>query len=226
MARRKQNLHPAPAVPRWEKGRNRYRLHAKCSELQFLRVVASFVDRQPVDVAVSRSGLSRKTVRGMYLDFRDRLTKADFNRWHPLFQSLPTQALDDVAAYGFGAIAVMHECAANPTCRRNYLLGNRKQRECRNCPLDKWFAEPMAQETRELVDQVWAFYRYLGISEGRDRSLQTFARQLIHLEILNLAATHSRRYPDGQFIIKDDHYLSCGTLMSFLLYDIVAEPSR
>ena len=211
-------------VPRWEKGKNAYRHHAKCTERQFLWVVVSFVDRQPVDVAMSKSGLSRKTVRGMYLDFRDRLTKEDFSRWNPLFASFPTETLEDVAAYGFGVMAVMHRCATNATCRRNYLLGNRKQRECRNCPLDKWFNKPMALETRELVDQVWAFYRHLGISEGRDRSLKTFVRQMVHLEALNLAAAHSRRHPDGRFITNDDHYLSCGTLMGFLMYDIVAEP--
>ena len=74
---------------------NQFRRAAKFDEVTLIRLAFCFCQGVSVAAAAGSVGMSPKSVRALYLDFRQRLTKPKFNRWHAAYQRLPWVASID-----------------------------------------------------------------------------------------------------------------------------------
>lgn len=206
--------------------RNRLRARAKYDEATLVRLVYFFCNGVPVAIAARNTGLSAKTVRGVYLALRKRLLEPAFNRWHgtnvkPLTLPGPEYEVMLRAAY-FDALT---QCAGNETCARNYRLGNRKQRQCRTCPLATVFSDKRRADAYRLIDTVHDFYERLGIRGEKDKPpVMLFRERIIHTSVVGTVHANSRKLANGFFDPNERAFLSGGMLLDSLLTDLSGAP--
>lgn len=191
-----------------------------------MRLAYCFCQGIGTKVAARNTGLSVKTVRGVYIALRERLRKPSFNRWHGLNRmltsvSVPEQELIIRIEY-FETLAA---CGLNETCRRNFRLGNRKARQCRACPLAQVYSDERRAEAYTVIDAVHDFYERIGIRGEKDRlGTLLFRDRLIHATVAGTVQNHSRKRANGLFDPEDRSFLSGGKLLDVLLTDLANEP--
>lgn len=205
---------------------NQFVRNARFDEPTLMRLAYCFCQGIGLEVAARSSGLSRKTIRGIYIDLRKRLLKPAFNRWHGTnrrFLKLPGPAYEVlVRAVYFDTLA---RCAGNETCARNFRLGNRKRRQCRACPLADTASDERRAEAYTVIDTVHDFYERLGIRGEKDVSpVLLFRERLIHTTVVATVQNHSRTLANGFFDPTDRGFLSGGTLLDVLLTDLADDP--
>jgi hypothetical protein len=210
---------PAPA--------GRLRKGSKLDDATQLAVVLAFANARSVERCAARVGVTRKRVRDIYIELRDRLTGARFARWHRANIILPgvpdPLALIAMKAAFFDALA---ECHASERCYKNFAAGNRKARLCRACPLPARFTGRAAvREGLAAVDAVRAFYRALKIygERGTDPVL-LFRHRLIHTAVAAAAAQNTRKLRSGLPDPADKDQLSIPTLFETLVVDLIERP--
>lgn len=199
-------------------GGNRLRPGAKFDEPTYLRLVYCFCNGVPVAIASRSTGLSAKTVRGLYIELRGRLLEPAFNRWHGTNRrliNLPTREWEEVLRAGY--FDLLARCANNQTCARNWRLGNRKARQCRSCPLGGVWADEQHAEAYTIIDTVHRFYEALGIRGEKGTSpVMLFRERLIHATVVATAQNHSQKLANGFFDPKERKFKSGGSLLSML----------
>lgn len=205
---------------------NQFRARAKFDEPTLMRLVYCFCQGVPLKIAARSTALSVKTVRGLYLDLRKRLLKPAFNRWHGTanrFLKLPGPEYE--AALRVAYFDMLARCAGNETCARNYRLGNRKSRQCRNCPLAEVVSDERRTDAYTVIDTVHEFYERLGLrGEKGVPSTLLFRERLIHTAVVATVQNHSRTLPNGFFDPNERAFMSGGTLLDILLMAIAEEP--
>lgn len=206
--------------------RNQFRKGAKYSEATVIRLVYCFCQGVGLAAAARMTGLSQKTVRGVYLALRGRLCKPAFNRWHGTGRTLIAQPsrLQEMLIRAEYFLVLAH-CAENATCARNYRLGNRKARRCRDCPLPGWFPERDWEDVFRLIDGVHAFYAHLGLRGEKSRHPGAlFRERMIHTTVIGTVRASSRIGANGLFDPLERSFLCGGTLMDMLLTDLAEDP--
>jgi hypothetical protein len=210
---------PAPA--------GRLRKGSKLDDATQLAIVLAFANARSVERCAARVGVTRKRVRDIYIELRDRLTGARFARWHRANVILPgvpdPLALIAMKSAFFDTLA---DCHANERCYKNFAAGNRKARLCRACPLPARFSNPAAvREALAAVDAVRGFYRTLKIygERGADPVL-LFRRRLIHTAVAAAAVQNTRVLASGLPDREDDGFLSVRTLFETLVVDLIERP--
>lgn len=205
---------------------NQFRGRAKFDEATLMRLVYCFCQGVPLKITARSTGLSVKTVRILYLELRKRLLKPAFNRWHGTsnrFLKLPGPEYE--AAVRVLYFDTLARCANNESCARNYRLGNRKRRQCRNCPLEEVASEERRADAYTVIDTVHTFYERLGIrGEKGVEATVLFRERLIHTTVVATIQNHSRTLPNGFFDPNEREFLSGGALLDTMLSDLAEEP--
>ncbi|MBE9188647.1 hypothetical protein IQ270_29465 [Microcoleus sp. LEGE 07076] len=191
-----------------------------------MRLVYCFCQGIGTKVAARNTGLSVKTVRGLYIALRERLRKPAFNRWHGLNRMLTSVSVPEheliIRAEYFETLAA---CGLNETCRRNFRLGNRKARQCRACPLALVYSNERRTEAFMVIDAVHDFYERIGIRGEKDRpGPLLFRDRLIHTTVAGTVHAHSRKRANGFFDPEDRSFLSGGALLHLLVEDLANFP--
>ena len=191
-----------------------------------IRLAYCFCQGISTAVAARNTGLSVKTVRGLYLDLRARLLKPAFNRWHGTNRMLTSVTEPEheriIRVEYFETLAA---CGMNETCRRNFRLGNRKVRQCRACPLGKTYSDERRAEAYTVIDAVHDFYERIGIRGEKDRlAALLFRERLIHATAIGTVQAHSRKRANGFFDPAERSFLGGGTLLDALLTDLANDP--
>lgn len=214
-------------APRGYRPRNVLRKGAKFGPEVLVGLVRYFCLGLSVRTAAKTTGLSGKTVRGVYRDFRKRLLKNRFNKWHRAGTSLVFVAQEEFQeAIRDAFFDVLSRCYFNRTCYRNFTAGNRKNRLCRSCPIPGRLKNPEnVGAAIEFIDTVPLFYDRLGIGAeaGIDR-VTLFKLRAAHTAVL-IAVTHgTRKDRAGRLDFSDRSFLSFRTLFDALLADLIEEP--
>ncbi len=198
---------------------NQFRAGAKFDEPTFIRLVYCFCNGVPVAIAARSTGLSVKTVRGLYIELRGRLLDPAFNRWHGTNRrliKLPAKEWEEVLRAGY--FDLLSKCAGNETCARNYRLGNRKARQCRACPLAGVWTDERRAEAYAVIDTVHRFYETLGIRGEKDiHPVMLFRERLIHTTVVATVANHIKKLENGLLDPLDKSFLGGGALLDLLL---------
>jgi len=199
--------------------RHRLRSHGKLSDTTFAQIVYFFCNGVPVKQAGEWTKVTPKTVRSIYLELRTELLRPEFNRWHPT-NGRPV----DIAEPGHEAIIragffyVNSLCANNETCARNWRLGNRKSRQCRNCPLSTVYDDDGRRKVYEVVDALHDFYERLGIrGDTKGNSITIFQERLVHMTVVLSVLANSRRLESGLTDLKERGELCAGELFRRLV---------
>ncbi len=199
--------------------------HPRIDDATMAQVAYYFCHGASVDAVAKTVGVSRKTVRDLYIALRAKLTAPRFSRWHRANRALLNVASEEadllIRATFFDVLA---ECGLNVTCQRNFDAGNRKTRLCRNCPLPgKFTAVDHVAEVLALIDAVRAFYHRVGIHGETDKDLVSLYRQrLVHTVVVTTAIAHGRRLKSGLLDPRHRTELSFGTLL-LMLQEILTE---
>lgn len=200
-------------------GVNRFRKDAKFEEATFAVLVYLFCNGAPIKFASRHAKLSLKTVRSLYLELRHHLLEPEFNQWHGT-----NRRLIDLSEPGHEAILragffyTLSLCASNQTCARNRRLGNRKQRQCRKCPLAEVYADERREQAYFVLDAVHDFYEKLGIrGEKGGNAIMLLRERLIHTTVVATALKNTRKLPNGLFDPKDRGFGSGILLVEKLL---------
>ncbi len=206
---------------RAQPGGNRLRPGAKFDEVTLIRVAYCFCQGIPVKVAARSTGLSAKTVRGLYLDLRARLLKPAFNRWHGtnrMLTGIGVPEHEGIIRMEF--FETMAACGMNETCRRNFVLGNRKARQCRSCPLARAYPdEARCAEAYAVIDAVHTFYEALGIRGEKGRlPVLLFRERLIHTTVIGSVGAESLTRDKGAIHSRNSSFLAMETLLKKLLF--------
>lgn len=207
-------------------GDNQFKPGAKFDEIALMRLAYCFCQGIGTKVAARNTGISVKTVRGLYITLRERLRKPAFNRWHGLNRMLTSVSVPEheliIRTEYFETLAA---CGLNETCRRNFRLGNRKSRQCRACPLAFVYSDARRTEAYTVIDAVHDFYERLGIRGEKNRlPVLLFRERLIHATIVGTVQAVSRKRANGFFDPEEKTFLSGGTLLDMLLSDLSADP--
>ncbi|SMH62818.1 hypothetical protein SAMN02982994_6641 [Azospirillum lipoferum] len=191
------------------------RPNGKITIQQGVRLSYNFALGLPLASSAEATGLSRKSVREMSVEFREHLTQPAFNEWHRsnvLLVGITDPEQEALIRTTF--FDVLGECHGNETCYRNYRLGNRKARLCRKCPLPAKLkhAETVTAAT-EAIDLIHRFYEGLGWrGEGGRDPVQLFRRRFIHTSAIATARANTRMLPNGAADPRDSGFLSVNTL--------------
>lgn len=198
----------------------RLRPGARYDDATFIRLVYFFCNGLPVRLTAKLTGLTPKTVRGVYLELRARLLEPQFNRWHATngrLVDLPEVGGEAIIRAGF--FFVLAQCANNETCARNWRLGNRKKRQCRSCPLADVYRDNDRAAAHTVIDTVHQFYERIGIrGEKEGNSVLLFRERLVHMTVVATARANSVIMANGLASPKDRGFLSASTLVSALAF--------
>lgn len=200
--------------------KNPLRKDAKLDVAALVQSVDAFSHGIGVNVAAKAIGTSRKTVRGLYLEFRGHLQEPEFARWHRvnlMFPAIP--ALEQQVLVKAALFDLLAECHAQEACYRNYQAGRRASPVCRSCPLHgKFRTQERLEEAISLVHTVRDFYRRLNIHQeaGAD-PVALFRLRLIHTVTIATVVAHSRRKPSGHMLAAPKDFLSFGTFRELLV---------
>ena len=206
---------------------NQFRQGAKIDETALMQLAFGFCCGTNIQTAATAAQVSPKTARGIYLDFRRRIAKPAFNRWHGAYQRLATITSPEAEIFlRILFLDVLAACYHNESCYRNAKFGNRKVRLCRACPLSQGFADPMRiQEGLDIVDAVRTFYGNLGIrGETGEDPVLLFHHRLIHTTTVATALAASRG-PNGALLQPTNlGFLTVWKLLDTLLLDLADRP--
>ncbi|MTD94355.1 hypothetical protein GIW81_08410 [Hyphomicrobium sp. xq] len=199
--------------------RNPLRRSAKLDLVRTIQAVDLFAQGIGVNIAAKATGTSRKTMRGLYIDFRDRLSDPVFARWHRANAALlNVTAAEEIALIKSAMLELLAQCHALDTCYRNYRAGRRSSPICRACPLHRKFTSPETDgEAAALINSLRAFYHALNIhaEEGRD-PVSLLRARLIHMVTIAAVTQNSRRLAGGRLDPKQKTFLSFGTFREVL----------
>lgn len=199
---------------------NPLRRHAKLGLAETVQVVDLFAHGIGVNTASRLIGTSRKTMRGLYLDLRDRLADPLFARWHRANAALVSlTGTGEIALVKAVMMELLAECHAHDICYRNYRAGRRASTICRACPLHGKFGTPEKDSSAaEAVNSLRAFYHGLDIygEDGID-PVVLFRRRLIHMATIATVLQNSRRVSTLRMGPKEKTFLSFGTFREMLI---------
>lgn len=199
--------------------------YPKIADAAMARIAYYFCHGASVDAVAKTVGVSRKTVRELYIAMRAQLPGPRFARWHRANRALLNVASENtdllIRATFFDVLA---ECGLNTTCQRNFEAGNRKVRLCRSCTLPgKFTASERVEEALALIDAVRAFYRRVGIhGEAEKDVVSLFRQRLIHTVVVTTAMANGRKLKSGLLDPAHRTELSFGSLLKTLLEYLAA----
>lgn len=198
---------------------NPLRKHAKLSMTQTVQAIDLFAHGVGVNSAARLLGLSRKTVRSYYLDFRDRLSAPEFSRWHRANAALlQVTGVEEIALIKAAMLELLAACHEQDTCYRNYRAGRRASPICKNCPLHGKFTVPERDsEAAAAMNDLRAFYHTLDIyaEDGRD-PVSLLRARLIHMVTIATLMQNSRMLAGGRLDPTQRTFLSFGTFREIL----------
>ncbi|MDI4665381.1 hypothetical protein K9U40_13735 [Xanthobacter autotrophicus] len=199
---------------------NPLRRHAKLGLAETVQVVDLFAHGVGVNTAACAIGISRKTMRGLYLDLRDRLADPLFVRWHRANAALVSLAgAEEIALVKAALFELLAECHAQDTCYRNFRAGRRASPICRACPLHGKFGTPEKDAlAAEAVNSLRAFYHGLNIyAEDGIAPVVLFRRRLIHMATVATLMQNSRKLSAIRMDPGEKTFLSFGTFREILI---------
>lgn len=202
------------------KPRKRLRAHSKFGNQTFYSLAYYFCAGVPLKDAASATGLTPKTVRAVFLDFRKKLLRPEFRRWHYTASLQKPSSGDPAGELGpkIGYYDFLAQCAFNETCIRNYRLGNRKSRECRSCPLRPYATDEQLAYQFNMFEAIRMFYEQVGIRGEKEKLLGLLLKErMIHTFVVNVSIANSKKLPNGLCAPLDKGFRSCGTLVSLLM---------
>lgn len=203
--------------------KNPLRKDSKLALEDLVLAIDAFAHGIKVDTAAKAIGTSRKTMRGLYLEFRSVLVDPVFARWHQINALVPSvTSADQLVLVKSALFDLMAECHANEACYRNLKAGRRQDQVCRSCPLRGKLTSPEAVEGAvSLVHIVRDFYRQLGIHQEPERdTVSLFRQRLIHTATIAAVQRNSRKRTNGQMLASEKGYLSFGEFRVVLLVSI------
>ena len=188
-----------------------------------MRLAFNFAQGVSLTDTATVSGLTRKSVRDMFGEFRETLLRPDFNRWHGTNRMMTTiNQTEHEALIRATFFDVLAGCHGNTTCYRNFRLGNRKSRLCRKCPLPGKFSDPEnLANALATIDAVHEFYEHLRWrGEKAKDTVRLFRLRFIHTVTVATARANSRFLPNGVASPMDDGFLSTATLAQQIMASI------
>ena len=195
----------------------------KLSDQTIWDFVKHFAWGQRFDEVAATLDISRKSVRGLAANLRTRLLTPVFNPWHMTLDPWPSEPTQDISPHEMLTFVLMH-CAGR-TCRRNFSLGNVRNRQCRACILRGYIEEEEAKSHLSRIDEVHEFYELLGWRNDNWRdSRQSFLARSAHYLTVKNAALHSRKLKSGLGDPSERGYLTTGSLIERLTDDLAANP--
>lgn len=204
----------------------RLRKGSKLDNATLAAIALAFCHSLSIDACAARTGVSRKRVRDIYIELRDRLAEPRFARWHRANAILPripdSGTLVLVKSAFFDVLA---ECHGNERCFKNFEAENRKTRICRACPLRSHMSGPlMAKEAVAAIDAVRALYRSLGLYGERDADpVRLFRKKFIHMAACASVSVNTRRLRNGLPNFEDRSELSLRSLFETLIVDMIED---
>lgn len=211
-----------------EAARSTLVLNAKFDELTAYVVVAAFCLNLSIEAASKRSRLSWKSTKALYVDLRERLLHAHFNRWHEMNSHTDLESFHSFVAEQVRYFFVVAHCAEQKTCHRNYHLGNRKSRVCRTCPLLKFIdPEDDPDDIVASIHKVQKFYQRLDWrAENEVNHGLAMMKRTYHKIIFDTAYLASK-VTDRSFPRADDQgFLSVATLFRTMIGSLARYPLR
>ncbi|ODA66589.1 hypothetical protein A7A08_02356 [Methyloligella halotolerans] len=208
--------------------RNPLRKHAKLDLVQTVQAVDLFGQGVGVNTAANAIGTTRKTMRGLYIDFRDRLSDPVFARWHRANAALVhVTGAEEVALIKGAVLDLLAECHAQNTCYRNYRAGRRADPICRGCPLYGQFgSRERDQEAAAAINSLRSFYHALNIYAEPERDPVSLLRaRLTHMVTIATVLQNSRRLERGRCDPKEKTFLSFGTFRAILVEHLLDHPN-
>lgn len=184
--------------------------HSKIDLQITLLIVRSFAYGLSVKKAASASGVTEKSVRGLYLQLRERLQEPDFAQWHKANRRLlfitDNNVEEAIRADFFEALS---QCYSSTNCFRNYRDGKRKNRLCRKCTLPDYLTDKeVVTEAIEFNDSIRAFYNNIGIAAEDVSDPHIFKQRVIHTVVIASAARETPRMANGGFDYTSNKALS------------------
>lgn len=199
---------------------NPLRRHARLGLVETVQTVDLFAHGVGINTAARLIGTSRKTMRGLYLDLRDRLADPLFARWHHANAAfVALTGAEEIALIKAAMLELLAECHAFETCYRNYRAGRRASAICRACPLHGKFGTPAKDcAAAAAVNSLRAFYHGLNIyaEDGID-PVVLFRRRLIHMATIATVVQNSRKLSALRMNPNEKTFLSFGTFRELLI---------
>lgn len=164
---------------------------------------------ESIEVAASNAGVSRRTAKEMFGLLRGLLPSPAFRKWHQ-FEVVGAFNIPELPLITGEIWHYCYECYENRTCQRNYEHGNRKERQCRNCPLLKSEAvrefvdEDVFPKLYSLVDQTSLFYRTklkIHKEDGYDPALLFKLRVYHSIIVWEAVSNCSKKTPEGAYLV-------------------------
>lgn len=207
--------------------RNPLRPHAKLTLIETVQAVDLFAYGVGINTAARLTTKSRKTMRALYLDFRDRLSDPLFARWHRANAMLiNVTGAEEIALIKATMLDMLAECHDQDTCYRNFRAGRRKTSICRSCPLHgKFSSVERDEEAAALINALRGFYHDLNIyaEDGRDPVVLLRLR-LIHMVTIAAILQNSRLMSRNRLDPKDKGFLSFGTFREVMITHLIDTP--
>lgn len=199
-----------------------FRSHPKTDDHTEIQLVYYFCNGISIKAVAETLSLSRKTVRAHYLDFRARLRKPKFLRWHGVYTAMVAVSDPEQERKLKGGLIEALSICYFSGCYGNFASGQRRRRVCRSCPLPHAFTTTEnTSDAIDIIDQVSAFYRRLGIREdAAPNKLGMFYSRLIHASVIACVRENSKRLPNGLLDPADREFQAIGTLLALLMDDL------
>lgn len=200
--------------------RNPLRKHAKLDLVQTVQAVDLFAQGVGVNIAAKAIDTTRKTMRGLYIDFRDRLSDPVFARWHRANAALVNvTGAEEIALIKSAMLELLAECHAHDTCYRNHRAGRRADPICRGCPLHgKFGSKERDREAADAINTLRGFYHGLNIYAEPDRDPVSLLRaRLMHMVTIATVLQNSRRLERSRCDPTEKTFLSFGTFRAVLV---------
>ncbi|GFO80788.1 MAG: hypothetical protein A49_04150 [Methyloceanibacter sp.] len=200
--------------------RNPLRKHAKLDLVQTVQAIDLFGQGVGINIAAKAIDTTRKTMRGLYIDFRDRLSDPVFARWHRANAALVNvTGAEEIALIKSAMLELLAECHAHDTCYRNYRAGRRVDPICRACPLHgKFGSKERDREAAGAINTLRGFYHALNIYTEPDRDPVSLLRaRLIHMVTIATVLQNSRRLERSRCDPTQKTFLSFGTFRAVLV---------
>ena len=210
-----------------ERQKHQLKKGTKLDDAALSVIALCFCQSIPVDHCAARVGVSRKRVRDIYLDLRDRLSDARFARWHGANVILP-RILDGEALVLIKStfFDVLEDCHGNAGCYKNFKAGNRRGRICSVCTIpDKMTSRDGALDTVAAIDVVRTLYQSMKLhGERRKDGDRLFRRRFIHMAVMATAVQNTQLLENGLPDWKDTSELSLKSLLHTLLVELIEKP--
>ncbi|WP_316356892.1 hypothetical protein [Devosia sp.] len=205
--------------------KRQYTRGGKLSDETVQGLLICFVNGITLAQTAEATGLSRKTVKLVFIDLRSRLKKPAFNPWHQSNDPWPEQRKAQGDASDHFWLSVSLATCDSSRCRRNFQLKNVARRKCRGCVLND--RSPGAIEHYlSLIDRTHDFYEQLGWRNDTDHPniVARFELRAAHFLTVWAVASHSRRLSNDLCDPADLGFLSGGSLFVRFHEELIANP--